>query len=111
MDRGRRSAVALVVVGVVAGTAAILTMQAFREPLRDWLVENPSQTAARATLLIAAAGALLVIPLLAFAAYAWRLAARDAARARGLKIISSISVIFAILLAAILWRLSVVLTR
>ena len=111
MDRERRSAVVVVVVGVIAGAAMILTMQAFREPLRDWLVENPSQTAARATLLIAAAGALLVIPLLAFAGYAWRLAAKDASRASGLKIISSVSVTFAILLAAILWRLSIVLTR
>jgi Na+-driven multidrug efflux pump len=111
MDRERRSAVVVVVAGLVVGTVAILTMQAFREPLRDWLVDNPSQTAARATLLIAAAGAMLVIPLLAFAGYAWRLAAKDASRARGLKIISSISVIFAMLLAAILWRLSIVLTR
>ncbi len=111
MDRERRSAVVVLVVGVAAGVAAILTLQAFREPLSDWLVENPSQTAARATLLIAAAGAMLVVPLLAFAAYAWRLAARDAARARGLKIVAALSVIFAILLAAILWRLSVVLTR
>jgi hypothetical protein len=62
-------------------------------------------------LLIAGAGALLVIPLMAFAGYAWRLAAKDASRARGLKIISTLSAIFAILLAAILWRLSVVLTR
>ena len=111
MDRERRSAVVMVVVGLVAGAAAILAMQAFREPMRDWLVENPSQTAARATWLIAAAGAMLVIPLVAFAGYAWRLAARDASRARGLKIIAALSVTFALLLAAILWRLSVVLTR
>ena len=111
MDRERRSAVVLVVVGVVAGAAAILAMQAFREPLRDWLVENPSQTAARATWLIAAAGALLIIPLLAFAGYAWRLAATDASRARGLKIISALSMNCSVLLGAILWRLSVVLTR
>jgi hypothetical protein len=111
MDPSRRSAVVVVLVGAVAGAAAILTLQAFREPLQEWVVANPSQTAARATLLIAAAGAMLVIPLLAFAGYAWRLAARDAARARGLKIIASLSVVFAMLLIAILWRLSVVLTR
>ena len=72
----RRPAVTVLVVGVVAGAAMILAMQAFREPLREWLVENPAQTASRATLLIAAAGSLLVVPLLAFAAYLVRMAAK-----------------------------------
>ena len=108
----RSSAVKLVIIGGLAGALVILAAQAFREPLRDWLVENPSQTAARATVLIAAAGALLVIPLLAFAAYAFRTAAKmEAGRARGLRVIAALLVVGAVALAAILWRLTIVLTR
>ena len=102
----------MVIVAGAAGALMILALQAFREPLQAWLVENPAQTASRATLLIAAAGSLLVIPLLAFAAYAVRLAATmEAARARGLRILAAVLAVCAGVLALILWRLSVVLTR
>jgi hypothetical protein len=111
-SESRRSALTMVIVGGVAGAAMILALQGFREPLRQWLVENPAQTASRATLLIAAAGSLLVVPLLAFAAYAFRMAAKmDAGRARGLRILAGLLAVGAVLLTLILWRLSVVLTR
>jgi hypothetical protein len=112
MDPSRRSALALVVVAAVGGAAMIVALQAFREPLLEWLVANPSQTAARVTMVIAATGALLVMPLLAFAAYAWKIAAKmDAARARGLKALAAILVVGAVLLAVILWRFSFLMTR
>lgn len=108
----RRAALVVVVVAGVAGAVLILAQQAFREPLMEWLAGDPAQTASRARLLMAAAGALLVAPLLAFAAYAWRMAgALEAARARGLKTVAAILVVAAVMLAAILWRLSVVLTH
>ena len=102
----------IVVAGAIAGAAMILALQAFREPLQEWLVENPAQTASRATLLIAIAGALLVVPLLAFAAYAFRMAAKlEAPRARGLRIAAAALAIGAVLLTLILWRLAIVLTH
>ena len=102
----------MLIVAGVAGAAMILGLQALRGPLQEWLVENPAQTASRATLLIAAAGALLVVPLLAFAAYAFRIAARmEPPRARGLRMLAAILMIGAVLLVAILWRLTIVLTR
>jgi hypothetical protein len=112
MDPARRSAVAIVAVVVVAGAALIAGMQAFRGPLVEWLVANPSQTAARVTMVIAATGALLVLPLLAFAAYAWRVAGTiEQARGRGLKTLAALLVGGAVLLAATLWRLNVLMTR
>jgi hypothetical protein len=112
MDRAsRRPAIVVVVVGGIAGAAMIAALQTYREPLEQWLLSDPAQTPARARLLIAAVGSLLVFPLLAFAAYAWSIAgAMDASRARGLKAVAVILVAGALMLAAVLWRLSVVLT-
>ncbi|HEX6163786.1 MAG TPA: hypothetical protein VFZ31_10490 [Vicinamibacterales bacterium] len=111
-SESRRPAVTILVIGGIAGAALILALQAFREPLREWLIENPAQTASRATLLIAAAGSLLVIPLLAFAAYAFRKAAQlEARQARGLRTLAAMLAIGALLLTGILWRLTIVLTR
>ena len=112
MEPARRSALLLLVVGALAGAAMIAAFQAYREPLQAWMLADPTQLHARARLLIAAAGSLLVVPLLAFAAYVWRMAgALDAPRGRGLKIMAAILVVCSVLLAASLWRLSVVLTR
>jgi hypothetical protein len=112
MDPSRRSAVVVVAVAVVAGAAMIGAAQAFREPLLEWVFENPSQSAGRVTMVIAAIGALLVIPLIAFAAYGWRTAAKmDAARARALKISAVVLVVGAVLLAATLWRLTFLVAR
>ena len=106
------SSLALVAVVAVAGVALIATLRGSREPLLEWLVANPSQTAARVTVVIAATGALFVLPVLAFAAYAWRAAATmDQARGRGLKTLAALLVVGALLLAATLWRLSVLMTR
>ena len=102
----------LVVAAAVVGAALIIAMQAFREPLLEWLVANPSQTAARVTMVIAATGVLVVVPLLLFAAYAWRIAAKmDPARGRGLKLAAAVLVVGALLLAATLWRLNLLMTR
>lgn len=108
----RRAALVVVVMAGVAGAVLILTQQAFQEPLLEWVAGDPAHTASRARLLMAAVGSLLVVPLLALAAYAWRMAgALEAARARGLKTVAAILVVAAVMLAAILWRLSVVLTH
>lgn len=108
----RRAALTVLIIGGIVGAVALVAAQALREPLQQWLVANPAQTASRATLLIAVAGALLVIPLLVFAGYALRSAAKmEARRARGLRIIAAMLAAGATALVAILWRFSVVLTR
>ena len=112
MDSSRRSRLILVAVGTVAGAAIIIAARAFREPLLGWVVANPSQTAARVTMVVAIIGAACVLPLLAFAAYAWRMAAKmEHGRGRGLRALSALLVVGAVLLAAILWRLNVLMTR
>jgi len=112
MDSSRRSPLLLVAGVAVAGAAVIAAMRAFREPLLEWVVANPSQTAARVTMVMATIGAVFVLPLLAFAAYAWRIAAKmEDGRGRGLKVLSALLVVGAVLLAAILWRLDVLMTR
>ena len=112
MDSSRRSPVVLVAGVTIAGAAIIAAMRVFREPLLEWVVANPSQTAARVTMVMATIAALFVLPMLAFAAYAWRIAAKmEDGRGRGLKVLSALLVVGAVLLGAILWRLDVLMTR
>ena len=112
MDTPHRSPLVMVGSVAVAGAVIIGAMRVFREPLLEWVIANPSQTAARVTMVIAIIGAVFVVPLLAFAAYAWSVAAKmDEARGRGLKVLSALLVVGAVALAAVLWRLDVLMTR
>jgi hypothetical protein len=107
----QRSAVIVVLVAAIVGSGFILAQEAFREPLAAWLTADPDRMAPRARLLIAIAGSFLVVPLLAFAAYMWRLAGTlEQPRARGLKVLAMFLVAGAVALAGIMWRLAVVLT-
>ena len=106
-----RTAVLVVIAAAIGGGGLILLQQAYREPLEAWLTSDPERTASRARMLIAIAGSLLVVPLLAFAGYMWRVAGTlEQPRARALKILAMLLVAGAVALAAVMWRLAVVLT-
>ena len=100
--------------------------------MEEWLLENP---ATRVPLILATLGVLIVLPLIAFAAYMWRMAARvtvertfppsgykvigkrspitgDAAisYARFARMLAVFMFVMALLFAFQLWRLAVLLT-
>jgi len=132
----RRRAVIAVAAATVAGVILIAGQGWYREPVRAWLLDDPGATAARARLLLAGAGALLVTPLLVFAIYTWRLGARviagrefpprdaavirdtpivsgDAAVAqgRGLRAIAIFLAVAGIAITGVLWRLAALLVK
>lgn len=132
----RRRAIIAVVAATVAGVSLMAGQAWYREPVRAWLLDNPAETAARARLLLASAGAVLLTPLVAFAIYTWRLGARviasrefpprdyavirdtpivtgDAAVAqgRGLKAIAIFLAVASLAITGVLWRLGALLTR
>lgn len=67
--------------------------------METWLLEEP----ARARLVIAVLGVLLVVPLLAFCAYMWRASVRVPQR-RLLRMLTVALLIGAIGLVVVLWR-------
>lgn len=132
----RRRALILVAAGAIAGGLLIAAQGWYRGPLRAWLLDDPAQTESRARWLLAAAGAMLVLPLVAFAAYAWRLGARtiahrefpppghavisdtkiargDAAisHGRGLKVVAMLLLLGAAIFVVLVWRLGALLAR
>ena len=134
--KARRHAVIIVAVSTVIGVLLIAGPAWYREPLRGWLLDDPAVTASRARLLLAAAGTLLVAPLIGFAAYAWRLGSRvvaerefpprghavvrdtniisgDAAVAhgRGLRAIAMFLVVASIAITGVMCRLTALLVR
>ncbi len=67
--------------------------------METWLLEDP----ARARLVIAVLGVLLVVPLVAFSAYMWRASVRVPQR-RLLRMLTVALLIGAIGLVVVLWR-------
>lgn len=72
--RGRRVALAVVVVGAVAGALAIAAVEHWRPELDAWLRRNPSSSSAALVLVALVAG----LPSLAAAAWLWAYGARVA---------------------------------
>jgi hypothetical protein len=93
----RRQVVLLLIGGTCIGALLIVAFDRYRTPLSDWLLADPRALAQRLKLVFLVLGALVVAPLLAFAAYVWSLGGR-AIRARefpspGLRVIRDTPVI------------------
>ncbi|MFH0344643.1 MAG: hypothetical protein ACHBNF_21530 [Chromatiales bacterium] len=71
----RRQAVVFVVVGTFVGALLIVAFERYRIPLRDWVLAEGA-SAQRVKLVFLLLAALLLAPLLAFAAYLWSLGGR-----------------------------------
>ncbi|MGH7388893.1 MAG: hypothetical protein ACREM3_05475 [Candidatus Rokuibacteriota bacterium] len=69
----RRRAVLLLVVAALVGALLIVAFERYRIPLRDWILAEPGASAPRVKLVFLLLAALLLAPLLAFAAYLWSL--------------------------------------
>jgi hypothetical protein len=63
-------------VAAVIGAAIIAVSQAYQPALLEWVRSDPALMRGRAQMLIAAAAAILLAPLLGFAIYIWRLGSR-----------------------------------
>lgn len=72
---GRRLALHLTI-ATLAGLAIIALSKAYQPALVEWVKSDPALMRERARLLIAAAGAILVAPLILVAGYIWRVGAR-----------------------------------
>jgi len=68
----RRQAVLFVVVGTFVGALLIVAFERYRIPLRDWVVAEGA-SAQRVEVVFLLLAVLLLVPLLAFAAYLWSL--------------------------------------
>ncbi|HSS66131.1 MAG TPA: hypothetical protein VLS27_17015 [Gammaproteobacteria bacterium] len=93
----RRRVLLLVAVAVVIATALILALEQYRLPLRDGFLAGPEPTPERIGRINVLLGALLLTPLLGFAAWLWSLGGRTL-RARafpppGLRVIRDTRVI------------------
>jgi hypothetical protein len=131
----RRQAVLLLVAAAFVGALLIEAFERYQIPLRDWILAEPAKSAQRMQLIFLVLGALLSVPLLAFAAYLWSLSARvlrsqeypppglrvmrdtpvivgeaAIARARQLKGLALGCGIASALLGLLLWRLASVLS-
>ena len=72
----RRRAIWIVVLGIAAGAVLLLWFEQSLPALIAWTTGNPDQGAARAKLLLALIGTVIVVPLAGFAAYLWFLGER-----------------------------------
>ena len=72
----RRQALLLVIFGAALGGLLIAGFAHFGEPLREWLLSEPAETARRARLALYWSALVLSVPLIAFAVYLWLLGAR-----------------------------------
>jgi hypothetical protein len=72
----RRRAIWIVVLGVTAGAVVLLWFEQSLPALIAWATENPDQGTARAKLLLALIGTVIVVPMAGFAAYLWFLGER-----------------------------------
>lgn len=106
----RTRALIIVAAGAVLGGALIASQAWFRAVLREWLLADPQATAARARILLAGMGVLLVVPLVGFAIYMWRQEA-DAAHRRLFRALASFLVVAALGLAVVLWRFGALVIR
>ncbi len=72
----RRHAVLLLSVGTCVGALLIVGLERYQISLRDWILAEPEASAQRGKLVFLLLAALLLVPLLAFAAYVWSLGER-----------------------------------
>lgn len=72
----RQRAIWIVVLGIAAGAVLLLWFEQALPALIAWATGNPDQGAARAKLLLALIGTVIVVPLAGFAAYLWFLGER-----------------------------------
>jgi hypothetical protein len=72
----RRRAVVLLLVGMCAGALLIVGFERYRIPLRDWVLSDPETSAQWLKLIFLLVSALLLTPLVVFAAYVWSLGKR-----------------------------------
>jgi len=123
--------VLVIVVAAAVGILLIAAFERYRIPLREWITAEPGEAAQRMQLIFLVIAALLLVPLLGFAAYLWSLGASvirarefpppghlvirntrvitgEAAigRARQLKILALVCGIACAILAFLLWRLA-----
>jgi hypothetical protein len=76
--QARRRAILILTLGTVIGCVLILLLEHHGPALRDWITQDPEKLAARAQSGLLISIALVSVPLLAFAAYLWRLGSRIA---------------------------------
>jgi hypothetical protein len=74
--RARRKALVVLASGALDGLAIILLLESYRPAVVDWISRDPEQMHARLRLMLAVLAAGLAVPVLAFAAYVWRLGGR-----------------------------------
>lgn len=72
----RRQVAWVLVVGTCVGALLIVAFERYRIPLSDWVLADPGAAAQRTRLVFLLLTALLLAPLLAFAAYLWSLGGR-----------------------------------
>ena len=127
---------AFVILGTAIGAALIVGFEAYRTPLRDWLLSESGDPTLRVKLVFLLAAAVLTAPLLAFAAFLWSLGAKASRarefpppgyrvirdtpvmsgsaavlRGRGLKGLALCLGVACVLLWALLWRLAEALSE
>jgi hypothetical protein len=127
----RRRAVRVIIVAAAVGILLIAAFERYRIPLREWIIGEPGEAAQRIQLMFLVLAALLLVPLLAFAAYLWSLGASvirarefpppghrvvrntqvitgeaAIARARQLKVFALVCGIACAILAFLLWHLA-----
>jgi hypothetical protein len=130
----RRKALLLWGAGTLVGALLIAAQGWYRGPLESWILADRGRAAGRAALLLGGAATLLIVPLVAFAVYVWRLGARviafrefpppgqpvirdtpilrgdDAHRhGRGLRAIAIVMLVAAAALIVMFWRFAVLL--
>jgi hypothetical protein len=72
----RRKALLVVILAAAIGGLLISAFEHFREPFREWLLSDPSETARRGKLTVYVSAFILSGPLIGFALYLWLLGAR-----------------------------------
>lgn len=129
--RARRTAIALLVAGLIVGTALLLFFDRARPEIARWILADKQQVAFRARIVLSVVAVIVVGPLVGFAAYFFRLGAAtvrsarfpppgtamlhdtrviagDAAHTRGrvLQAVSVMLVVLALAIAVLLWTLA-----
>jgi hypothetical protein len=72
----RRQALLVVLCAAAIGGLLISGFEHLRDPFREWLLSEPSETARRGKLAVYVSAFVLSAPLIAFAVYLWLLGAR-----------------------------------
>jgi hypothetical protein len=72
----RRRALLIIAGGAIVGAGLIWAWDQFRPDLHAWLVAEPGARSRRLGVLLLAVAAVVVVPLVGFAVYLWRLGSR-----------------------------------